>query len=83
MITTKRQATLPKSLCDDLGVAPGDSLQVEKRVLDGETVWLLRPKSRAWDWVGSAAEYAKGKSHGMRDVHESIGRARAAAKGRP
>jgi len=34
-ITAKRQATLPATLCDDLGVGPGDVLDVERRVLKG------------------------------------------------
>jgi bifunctional DNA-binding transcriptional regulator/antitoxin component of YhaV-PrlF toxin-antitoxin module len=37
-LTAKRQATLPAALCEELGVGPGDALDVERRVVDGETV---------------------------------------------
>lgn len=71
-ITAKRQATLPAALCDDLGVGPGDALDVERRVIDGETVWVLRGKNLDWSWVGAARPYAKGRSHALGAVKRSI-----------
>lgn len=73
-ITAKRQATLPATLCEELGVGPGDALDVERRVLGGETVWVLRGKNLDWSWVGLAGRYAKGRSHKLRDVKQSIRR---------
>jgi bifunctional DNA-binding transcriptional regulator/antitoxin component of YhaV-PrlF toxin-antitoxin module len=71
-LTTKRQVTLPNELCDELRVGPGDHLDVERRTLDGEAVWLLRPPGPDWSWVGAVARYARGKSHRMADVRASI-----------
>jgi len=71
-ITAKRQATLPAALCEELGVGPGDALDVERRVVDGETVWVLRGKNLDWSWVGVARPYAKGRSHKLSEVKRSI-----------
>jgi bifunctional DNA-binding transcriptional regulator/antitoxin component of YhaV-PrlF toxin-antitoxin module len=76
-LTTKRQATLPKQLCEDLHVGPGDHLEVERRTLEGEVIWLLRPPGPDWSWIGSARRYARGKSHRLDDIRESIARGRA------
>jgi bifunctional DNA-binding transcriptional regulator/antitoxin component of YhaV-PrlF toxin-antitoxin module len=76
-LTTKRQATLPKQLCDELHVGPGDHLDLERRTLDGEVVWLLRAPGPDWSWVGSAKRYARGKSHDVDDIRASIARGRA------
>ncbi len=73
-ITAKRQATLPAALCEELGVGPGDALDVERRVVDGETVWVLRGKHLDWSWVAAARRYATGRSHKLRDVKRSIER---------
>jgi bifunctional DNA-binding transcriptional regulator/antitoxin component of YhaV-PrlF toxin-antitoxin module len=76
-LTTKRQATLPKQLCQDMHVGPGDHLDVERRTLDGKVIWLLRAPGPDWSWVGSARRYARGKSHRLDDIRESIVRGRA------
>jgi bifunctional DNA-binding transcriptional regulator/antitoxin component of YhaV-PrlF toxin-antitoxin module len=73
-ITSKRQATLPAALCEELGVGPGDALDVERRVVDGETVWVLRGNTLDWSWIGVARQYAKGRSHKLSDVKRSIER---------
>jgi len=73
-ITTKRQATLPAALCDELGVAPGDRLLVERRVMHGETVWVLRGRKPDWSWFGAARRYALGKSHRWTAVRRDIDR---------
>ncbi len=74
-ITSKRQATLPKALCDELGVEAGSELRVEKELLNGDMIWVLRPNSSRSKWFGSLRKYAKGKSHNMRDIRSSIGKA--------
>ncbi|MGH3639612.1 MAG: AbrB/MazE/SpoVT family DNA-binding domain-containing protein [Mycobacterium sp.] len=71
-ITSKRQATLPAALCEELGVGPGDALDVERRVVDGETVWVLRGMKLDWSWIGMGRRYAKGRSHKLSDVKRSI-----------
>jgi bifunctional DNA-binding transcriptional regulator/antitoxin component of YhaV-PrlF toxin-antitoxin module len=77
-ITAKRQATLPAALCEELGVGPGDNLLAERRVIRGETVWVLRPRRPDWSWLGAARAYAAGKSHRWRDVRRSIAKGWAA-----
>lgn len=73
-MTAKRQATFPRSVCEALGIEPGDDLELETRVLDGETVWILRPKRVDWTWIGSVRI--------RRDVTDDVAAIRAsAAKG--
>ena len=80
-ITSKRQATLPKALCDEMGVQPGDSLSVERTCVDDQDAWVIRPveSARRPAWVGSLKPYAVGKAHDMESIRRSIqeGRARA------
>jgi bifunctional DNA-binding transcriptional regulator/antitoxin component of YhaV-PrlF toxin-antitoxin module len=73
-ITAKRQATLPAALCEELGVGPGDVLDVERRVVGGETVWVLRGKNLDWSWVGAASKYVSGRSHRLSAIKKSIER---------
>jgi bifunctional DNA-binding transcriptional regulator/antitoxin component of YhaV-PrlF toxin-antitoxin module len=73
-VTTKRQATLPVALCDELGVEPGDHIVAERRVIDGETVWVLHGSKPDWSWFGAAKKYARGKSHRWEDVRRSTER---------
>jgi len=42
-ITAKRQTVLPKALCEDMHVGPGDRLEVRSVRVGGERVWVLRP----------------------------------------
>lgn len=70
-LTSKRQATLPKELCDELHVGPGDELIVERRTIDGETAWVLRPRTVDWSWVGSVP-VAANASHDVDDIRASI-----------
>jgi bifunctional DNA-binding transcriptional regulator/antitoxin component of YhaV-PrlF toxin-antitoxin module len=74
-LTTKRQATLPRDLCEELGVHPGDEIALEQRVLGGETLWIMRPHKVDWSWLGSAASPANA-SHDMAAVRASIARGR-------
>lgn len=76
-LTAKRQATLPKALCDELKVEPGDSIRVEKRVVDGHEVWCLEPVRSAERpaWFGALRKYAAGKSHDLDEIRESVERA--------
>ncbi len=73
-ITSKRQATLPKALCDEMGVQPGDSLSVERTSVDDQDTWVIRPveQTRKPGWVGSLKRYAVGKTHDMDSVRRSI-----------
>jgi len=75
-LTAKRQATLPKELCDDLGVGPGDQLSLERHVIAGEVVWALRPRQPDWSWFGGLSQYAAGKSHDWVEIQESVEKGR-------
>ena len=72
-LTSKYQATFPRTVCQNMGLKPGDSLMLEDRILEGERVWVLR-KSQASgpQWFGCLAKYAKGKPHRMDAVRKSI-----------
>ena len=82
-VTAKRQATLPVELCEELGIEPGDKLELERRRLGGETVWILRARGRDWSWLGGARRYAEGKSHRWEDIERAIGEAVARGDRRP
>jgi len=76
-LTSKRQATLPRALCEEMRLEPGDAVLVDAKVVDGERVWVLRPVSDAHpEWFGSLRDYARGKPHGMKAVRRSIDKAR-------
>jgi bifunctional DNA-binding transcriptional regulator/antitoxin component of YhaV-PrlF toxin-antitoxin module len=74
-ITSKRQATFPSRVCKELGVKAGQEIVLEKKEVEGEAAWVLRPKrSDNQAWYGSLRKYAKGKQHDMADIRASIGR---------
>ena len=76
-LTAKRQATLPKRLCEEMSLQPGDALVVDERVVDGRRVWLLSPADGIeTPWFARLKRYGKGKRHDMESVRESIARAR-------
>ena len=55
-ITSKRQVTVPKGVCDSLGLVPGDEMEWVER--EGEfTVRKRRRRSRLDGWVGYAKEF--------------------------
>ncbi len=76
-LTAKRQATLPKEVCEELHIEPGDRLVVERQVIGGESVWVLRPGKVDWSWMGSVpVSKKKAASHDMDDIRKSIARGR-------
>lgn len=78
-LTSKRQATFPKAVCEELHLAPGDEIQLERRLLSGETVWVLRPNSVDWSWIGSV-KTPPAVSHDIADIRASIARGRRKAR---
>ena len=72
-ITSKRQATLPRDLCDELHLSAGDQVDVERAMVDGQAVWVLRPRHLDWSWIGSVQPTAQ-VSHDLADIRASIGR---------
>jgi bifunctional DNA-binding transcriptional regulator/antitoxin component of YhaV-PrlF toxin-antitoxin module len=76
-LTAKRQATLPKQLCEEMRVSPGDALVVDVKLVDGKRVWLLHPADRVeTPWFGRLGRYAGGKRHDLRSVRRSLEKAR-------
>ncbi len=74
-LTSKRQATFPVRLCQELGVSPGDNLILERKKIHGEIHWLLKPrKKKESKWFGSLKKYAAGKSHDMESIRASFGK---------
>jgi bifunctional DNA-binding transcriptional regulator/antitoxin component of YhaV-PrlF toxin-antitoxin module len=76
-LTSKRQATLPSALCEELGVGPGDTLHLERASLHGEAVWIIRSQKPDWSWFGAAKPHGKGKSHDLDKIERSIERGQA------
>ena len=76
-LTAKRQATLPKKLCEELRLRPGDALVVDERVIDGKRVWLLSPAGGIeTPWFARLKQYAKAKRHDLRSIRKSVEEAR-------
>jgi bifunctional DNA-binding transcriptional regulator/antitoxin component of YhaV-PrlF toxin-antitoxin module len=79
-LTSKRQATFPVRLCEELNLSPGDLIEVEAAELSGERVWVLRPrKMTARPWLGCLGTKTQVEEHSMAAVRTSIaaGRRRA------
>jgi bifunctional DNA-binding transcriptional regulator/antitoxin component of YhaV-PrlF toxin-antitoxin module len=77
-LTSKRQATFPVRLCEEMHLRCGDRIQVERRTLDGSPAWVLRPKpSDPMTWFGKLRPYAQGKPHDLPSIRESIARGKA------
>ena len=77
-LTAKRQATFPKELCDDMDLKPGDTIRLDKRTIDGETLYCIQPMKKddnRREWAGSLYAFTKDKSHHMEDIRKSIGAA--------
>ena len=73
-LTSKRQATFPVQLCQDLGVTAGDDLILERKKIGGEIAWLLKPRKKTGSkWFGSLQKYAAGKDHEIESIRSSIG----------
>ncbi len=77
-LTSKRQATFPKDLCDELDLRPGDLLDLERRIIDGGPVWVLKPHRPDWSWLGAARPADGPWSHDLDEIRESAGRGRVA-----
>jgi bifunctional DNA-binding transcriptional regulator/antitoxin component of YhaV-PrlF toxin-antitoxin module len=81
-LTAKRQATLPRELCDELKLAPGDAILVRKRVIGGKVVWCLEPiDAPDLAWTGRFKKQARGKRHDLASIRRSIARARKRGDG--
>jgi bifunctional DNA-binding transcriptional regulator/antitoxin component of YhaV-PrlF toxin-antitoxin module len=76
-LTAKRQATLPRQLCEEMRVRAGDALVVDARMVRGERVWFLKPADRIeTPWFARLKRYATGKRHDLESVRRSVEEAR-------
>ena len=79
-LTSKRQATFPVEVCNALNLHPGDEVDLDLHVHQGEKEWVLRPKhSRKRAWLEALRQYshhARG-DHSMKAIRQSIERGRA------
>lgn len=78
-LTSKRQATFPAEVCENLGVGPGDEIELVPRVEEGERLWVLRKRSvPGRPWLGVLQDYAENADdHSIEAVRESIRKGRA------
>jgi bifunctional DNA-binding transcriptional regulator/antitoxin component of YhaV-PrlF toxin-antitoxin module len=71
-LTTKRQATFPVQVCDDLNLRPGDVIELEPAELAGERAWVLRPqKPPQRPWLGCLAAKTAVTDHSLVAVRAS------------
>lgn len=76
-VSSKRQVTFPKQVCESLGIHPGDEILLQRQMVSGEEVWFLKPANeKTRSWLGSLREYGRNKAHGMEAVRDSIARGR-------
>ncbi|MGJ8641338.1 MAG: AbrB/MazE/SpoVT family DNA-binding domain-containing protein [Opitutaceae bacterium] len=76
-LSTKRQATFPRAVCESLGLEPGDEIVLEPKNTDGEETWELRPaKARQRPWLHRLNRYAAEKDHSMERIRASIAKGR-------
>lgn len=72
-LSSKRQATFPKRVCDSLGIKPGDDLILDSRMEGNKEVWVMKPvKDTQFPWFGCFKDYAKGKKHDMDSIRAGI-----------
>lgn len=71
-LTSKRQATFPKYVCETLGVGPGDTLILAPVTSGTETEWVLRSEKNDMPWFGALRSYAEGKDHSPSAIKASI-----------
>lgn len=76
-LSSKRQATFPKGVCESLGLEPGDEIVLESIITEGEEGWTLRPaKARQRPWLHRLNHYADTKDHSMKSIRASIAKGR-------
>ena len=78
-LTSKRQVTFPAEVCENLGIKPGDELELIPRTEGGERFWVLQKReSPSRPWLGSLKAYAKNaQDHSMEGIRESIRKGRS------
>jgi len=77
-LTAKRQATFPVDVCEQLGLQPGDEIELIPRMEDGEQRWMLQKRGApVRPWLGALRAYSGNVTeHSMDAVRDSITRGR-------
>lgn len=77
-LTSKRQATFPAKVCEQLGLQPGDEIQLEPRIENGEQLWVIQKSDTPpRPWLGKLRGYANNvDSHSMDAIRSSIAKGR-------
>jgi bifunctional DNA-binding transcriptional regulator/antitoxin component of YhaV-PrlF toxin-antitoxin module len=76
-LTSKRQATLPRKLCEEMRLQAGDSIVVDAHVVEGERVWVLKRADRIQTpWFARLRRYARRKRHDLASIRRSVEKAR-------
>ena len=79
-LSSKRQVTFPSKVCQELGVVPGDEIELRAAEVNGENVWLLKPAAKPrYKWIGSLKRYAgnAGGDHSMKAIRKSVAKGRS------
>jgi len=72
-LTSKRQATFPVQLCEELNLRPGDTIDVEPAEVAGERVWVLRQRRAPQrPWLGCLSRKTTVGEHSMEAIRTSI-----------
>ena len=59
-LTAKRQATFPSQLCEDMGIRPGDQIQLIPSKRKGKRVWTMKPvRKETSSYLGILRKYVK------------------------
>ena len=59
-ITAKRQATFPAQLCEEMGIQPGDKIELIPSTRKGKRVWALKPVRTATpSYFGMLRKYVR------------------------
>jgi len=81
-LTAKRQATFPAEVCEQLGLRPGDEIELVPRVEAGGRFWVIQKREAPTrPWVGSLRGYGQNASdHSLDAIRNSIATKRKSGK---
>ncbi len=78
-VSSKRQVTFPRKVCESLGIQAGDEIVLDRHVENDEELWYLKSvKGETRPWLGSLRRYAVNKQSSMDAVRKSIAKGRSA-----
>jgi len=66
------RAVLPAVLCQEMGLNPGDEVEVKIKVVDGKPGLLLRRLNPDFSWIGSLKGHVKNRDHDLSESDKII-----------